>query len=304
MTDNAVGEVFKIAASGVVSLYSNRSTPSSGIRSFGNPTGIAVNAAGVLFVADASEHRIWKVDLDGTVTAFAGSGQAGFVDGLGVVARFDTPTGVALDSGGNLFVADAMNNVIRGVTASGYVSTVAGMGLHARVDATGNNAQFDFNFVDRCYRNVPMAGIAVDVDDNVFIADPGNNAIRKLTGPICLKAGSGTSLCGGTISADVLVAEIVRKANAANGNSVYTVTLRYKSDLPSVDFMVDSGHIPSSVTLVAPVTASTYRRRSSTKNAAGEFVWSYTLSNSPRGIYRASVFKVASQQALSTAEVK
>ena len=107
-----------------------------------------------------------------TMTTFAGSvGVFGSLDGTGTAASFFTPNGIAVDSSGNLFVADSASNTIRKITPLGVVTTFAGSaGLSGSTDATGGAARF----------NNPK-GIAVDISGNIYVADTGNHTIRKIT---------------------------------------------------------------------------------------------------------------------------
>ena len=120
----------------------------------------------------------------GVVTTLAGSGTAGYADGTGTAAQFNLPTGVACDGSGNVYVADYGNHRIRRiVAATGAVSTLAG-GTRGYVDGTGTAAQF----------NLPT-GVACDGSGNVYVADYGNQCIRKIvvaTGAVTTLAGSVT----------------------------------------------------------------------------------------------------------------
>jgi hypothetical protein len=139
------------------------------------PQGLAVDKAGNLYVADAWAHTIRKVTPVGTnwvVTTLAGwFDHYGFRDGTGANAVFNLPTSVAVDSTGNVYVADTLNHLIRKVTPAGVVTTLAGgAGLVGSADGTGTAARF-----------YAPTGVAVDSADNVYVADTYNNTIRKIT---------------------------------------------------------------------------------------------------------------------------
>ena len=133
------------------------------------PTGIAIDAAGTLYVADWENNRIRKVTTKGEVSTLAG-GEEGFADGKGSVVRFDHPHGIALDTAGNLYVADSFNNRIRKVTPNGEVSTLAGDGERSFADGKGSAAQL----------NEPN-GLTIDATGNLYVADTWNARIRKVT---------------------------------------------------------------------------------------------------------------------------
>src|SRR5215213_7375 len=125
---------------------------------FSDPFAVAAGIDGTVYVADAGEsNRIRKIALDGSVITLAG-GSEGFSDGAGAAASFNTPSGLALASDGNLFVADTGNNRIRKITSEGQVSTVAGDGTAGYVDGPAAQAQF----------NGPM-GIAVDARGHIYV---------------------------------------------------------------------------------------------------------------------------------------
>lgn len=134
------------------------------------PRGLAVDEEGSVYVADASNHRIRKISPAGEVSTLAGNSSAGSANGQGTAAQFYYPSDVALDSGGNLFVADYNNHQIQMISPSGKVSTLAGTGVEGYADGEGSQAQFDY----------PI-GLDIDQEGNVFVADAGNHRIRKIT---------------------------------------------------------------------------------------------------------------------------
>ena len=141
---------------------------------FGAPRGIAVDSAGVIYVADEMFGTIRKIAPDGTTTTLAGSAAASAgtsKDGVGTLAIIATPRGIAVDSKGNVYVADTDSNAIRKVSADGTVTTLAGkIGEPGTADGKGDAARFS-----------GPRGLAVDKDGNVFVADSDNGAIRKIT---------------------------------------------------------------------------------------------------------------------------
>lgn len=135
-----------------------------------DPFGVAVAEDGTVYVADAgNNNRIRKIAPDGNITTLAG-GSEGFADGAGAQASFNTPSGLAIDGDGNLYVADTGNNRIRKVTPEGVVSTIAGDGTAGYVDGAAAQARFD-----------GPIGVAVDEAGNVYVADTYNDRVRKIS---------------------------------------------------------------------------------------------------------------------------
>jgi sugar lactone lactonase YvrE len=131
---------------------------------------VAVNKNGTVYVADSGNNAIREIAPDGTITTLAGGKGIGYRDGVGQEAMFDWPTGIAVDTTGNIYVCDSNNNKIRRITPLGVVSTIAGGSLTGSSNGPGWRARFNF-----------PTGIALDRDGNIYVADSGNNMIRKIT---------------------------------------------------------------------------------------------------------------------------
>ena len=158
---------------------------------FLTPWGVAVDPAGNIYVADSTAEDIRKITSAGLVTTIAGSPQTrGSVDSLGADARFNLPSGVAVDSAGYVYVGDSANLTIRKISPLGLVSTLAGQaGVSGTNDGVGNNARFAGG------QDGIGFGVAVDGAGNVFVADSNNQTIRKITpsGVVTTIAGSVTN---------------------------------------------------------------------------------------------------------------
>jgi len=188
VADRNNATIRKVTPAGVVTTLAgsagqNGSADGTGAAaSFSYPSGVAVDGAGNVYVADSDNNTIRKVTAAEVVTTLAGSvGLSGSADGTGAAARFSYPTGVAVDGAGNVYVADYYNDTIRKVTPAGVVTTLAGTaGQYGSADGTGATARFSY-----------PTGVAVDGAGNVYVADSDNNTIRKVT-----PAGVVTTLAG------------------------------------------------------------------------------------------------------------
>lgn len=159
---------------------------------FGVPTGIAVDAAGTIYVADHDNQTIRKVTPTGVVTTFAGTaGAVGGGDGTGAAARFRSPAALAFDGAGTLYVADQDNSAIRQISAAGVVTTLAGSAQQAGSnDGTGDAARFAF-----------PSGVAVDAAGVVYVADQDNNTVRRITATGIVTTAAGAPLQFGAVDA-------------------------------------------------------------------------------------------------------
>lgn len=178
VTDSGYHVIRKITPGSIVSTFAgdpNRIGTSDGPATqaqFRGPAGIAVDQAGNLYVSDEQENTIRKISPTGTVTTLAGApGPFGSDDGTGSTARFFYPHGLAVDTAGNVYVADTNNCVIRKITPAGAVTTFAGTaGVIGSADGVGPAAQF----------NAPY-GITIDAQNNLYVTDSWNHSIRMIT---------------------------------------------------------------------------------------------------------------------------
>ncbi|MCF6169153.1 MAG: IPT/TIG domain-containing protein [Lutibacter sp.] len=153
---------------------------------FALPTDVAIDSQDNLYIADRSNHKIRKITPSGVVTTLAGSTR-GFADGIGSTAQFYYPTGIAIGNQGNIYVIDKQNSKVRKITPSGVVTTLAGSS-YGYADGTGTNAQFS-----------NPTGIAIDNENNIYVADQNNHKIRKITpsGVVSTFAGSTSGFADG-----------------------------------------------------------------------------------------------------------
>jgi sugar lactone lactonase YvrE len=152
------------------------------VASFQSPTGITVDKAGIIYVAQANTLR--RISSDGTVSTLAGlAGTPGSVDGTGSAARFNDMGGLVVDTAGNVIVTDQGNHTLRKVTPAGVVTTLAGtVGVAGGVDGVGAAASF----------NRPSA-IATDSEGNFYVTDQTGNTVRKVTANGVVTTIAGTS---------------------------------------------------------------------------------------------------------------
>ena len=180
IADSGNNRVRKVTPAGIISTvagngqgnFSGDGGPAT-LASLNFVTGVAVDATGVLYLADRSNNRIRRVALDGTISTVAGNGQAAFAGdgGPAVNAALQTPEAVVLDKAGNLYIVDTLNYRIRKVTPNGIISTIIGTGVEGFSGDGGpaTAAQIDIAF-----------DIAFDDSGNLYFADTGNGRIRAV----------------------------------------------------------------------------------------------------------------------------
>lgn len=182
VADTSNSLIRKITSSGIVTTYAGKISTDgvngisgsddgmAAMASFSNPEGIAVDSEGTVYVSDSGNQKIRKIDTNGVVSTFAGSGSMGSADGIGSASSFWNPEQIAVDGSGNLYVADSINHKIRKITKDGIVSTIAGTGIAGSSDGIGLAASFAW---PNC--------VALDKLGNLYIADTGNQTLRVMT---------------------------------------------------------------------------------------------------------------------------
>lgn len=197
-----VGVIRRISAAGEVTTVTGALAEPDGSGGgavvpvqFWFPVGLAVAADGSVVVADRDGHTIYRVQPGGAVTALGGANNLRPRDGLGELARFNHPSGIAVDRNGHFIVTDRLNNLIRRVTPDGQVSTIAGgAGDGLLVDGPAADARFWW-----------PSGVAVATDGTIFVSDKMNNVIRRISvsGEVSTFAGVAVPFDGGSVGAQI-----------------------------------------------------------------------------------------------------
>ncbi len=177
------GKITTIAGSGVFGLFGDQGPATQA--QFASPWGFAVDSSGNIYIADTFNHRIRKITSDGTVTSIAGQNSPGFSgdNGPASFAQLNRPTSVAVDSAGNVYIADTSNHRMRKIDARGTITTVAGTGANGFAGDNGPASSAQLNLPE---------SVAVDAGGNILVADTGNHRIRRISasGMITTIAGS------------------------------------------------------------------------------------------------------------------
>ncbi len=228
ITDAGNHRVRKVSASGIITTIAGTGT--AGFSGDGGaataadlnyPDGIAVDGSSNIYVTDNGNSRIRKISTSGIITTIAGTGTSGYGGdgGAATAADLGDPTGLAVDGSGNVYIVDRGNHRIRKVNASGIINTVAGTGS---LGYSGDGG--DATAADLFYPH----GVAVDGSGNIYIADYGNDRIRKVntSGGISTIAGSGTRGYSGDGAA----------ATAADLNNPYDVKVDGSGNIYIADY--------------------------------------------------------------------
>ena len=195
--DYSNSRVRMINSLGIITTVAGNGTPgfsgdgvSATATELNMPIGVALDAAGNIYIGDNNNNRIRKINTSGIITTIAGTGTPGYGGdgGPATLAMINRPAGISLDAAGNLYIADYSNHRIRQVDPTGVITTIAGTGI---IGATGDGGPAIAARLDDPY------GVYADVSGDIYIADGHNNRVRKITsGIITTFAGGGSSGLG------------------------------------------------------------------------------------------------------------
>jgi uncharacterized protein (TIGR03437 family) len=248
------GTLFTEAGNGIASLAATNGVLATN-SSLGIPQGVALDAAGNVYFSDSGQNVVRRVSPAGIISTVAGNGMAGFSgdDGPALAASLNAPTGLAVDGGGNVYIGDRGNSRIRKVTPAGIITTIAGTG-RATYAGEGGPARA---------ASLSPDGIGVDAAGNLYVADPENNRILRITpaGTIGTFAGTGQPGSAGDGG----------PATAAAMNTPHGVAADAKGNI----YIADTGNGRIRVVLAAPASFSI-------STAALSFTGKYTGAVTPQ----------------------
>lgn len=282
ISDQYNNQVRKVSTAGIITAYAGNGDHAffgEGVpateASLDFPAGLAVDAAGNLYIADQHNHRVRKVSPSGTITTFAGNGVPGFSgDGaVAVNAALNFPADVAVDSTGNVYIADQRNNRVRRVRPDGVIQTVAGNGIQGY---SGDGGPPLAAFLAR------PSGLAFDSQGSLFITDHYNNRIRKVVfNPPALALSASSLQFASTAGAPAPPAQTITLTNSGIGTVNFTVI----ADQPWLTVAPASG-----TAAAAAVTLSV--RVDLASLAAGEYAGLITV-RSPEAVNSPQTVRVA-----------
>jgi uncharacterized protein (TIGR03437 family) len=181
------GTILVVAGNGLAGFSGDGGPATSA--SLDNPFDVVIDRVGNLYIADALNRRVRKVDVNGVISTFAGNGTDGIAGDLGpaVAAGMRTPVGLAVDPNGSIFIADALAHRVRRVTPNGIITTIAGNGQQGY---SGDGGPATLASLSRPF------GLTTDTNGNLYICDEGNSRIRRVStaGVITTFAGGGTNV--------------------------------------------------------------------------------------------------------------
>ena len=266
-SDNNNNRIRKVNTSGIISTIAGNGTAGySGDGSaattaeFNSPTALAIDGSGNIFIADENNNRIRKINTSGIISTVAGNGTSGFTgDGsTATSAELSSPSGIAVDGTGNLFITDRNNYRIRKVNTSGTINTIAGTSL------TGYSG--DGGLATSGELNSPW-GVAVDGSGKVFIADAGNQRIR-LVSAVPLPIAGATSVCIGAAialsdaiaggvwsSSNTTIATVGLTSGSVFGVTAGTATISYTIGPSSSVLTVTVNPLPATISGTPAVCA-------------------------------------------------
>jgi uncharacterized protein (TIGR03437 family) len=279
------GVITTVAGSGPAGGFSGDNGPAASAK-LTAPSGVAVDSAGTLYIADSGNNRIRKIS-NGVITTVAGNGSFGFSgdNGPATNAQLNFPEGVAVDSAGNLYIADSGNDRVRKVS-NGVITTVAGNGSDGFSGDNGPAASAQLNFPE---------GVAVDSAGNLYIADSGNSCIRKVvSGVITTIAGGGSSFGdnGPATTAQLNDPQGVAVDSAGNVYIADSLNNRVRILTPGVVPTITQGRVVPVYSSVPVIQPGSFVSIYGNSLASGNYLWngdfpaslggtSVTINNKP-----------------------